>query len=252
MQVVLLAAGMGLRLGHLTRATPKALIALNGQALIDYTLAYLLSNKRVSEVLVVGGFGFDRLESHLTGRYSAFGDRLRLVYNGDFTKGNISTLGAALPYLEEDFLICNVDHLFQQDTWTFILQERPNINLFCDFFRDFEPDEMKVLLDEERKFFDISKKLTNYDCAYVGLTYIPKSDLNHYNEAFNRTCHEIGDEAVVENVLPYLSRLKRNIQIVPFDRFNWYEVDTRQDLAKAEAALSQGEGLNWMGLAPRK
>ncbi|KAB2838977.1 NTP transferase domain-containing protein, partial [bacterium] len=52
MQVVLLAAGMGLRLGHLTRALPKALIRLNGKPLIDYTLPRLLANKRVEEVIV--------------------------------------------------------------------------------------------------------------------------------------------------------------------------------------------------------
>ena len=118
MQVIVLAAGMGLRLGHLTRATPKALIPLNGLPLMDYTLTY-------------------------------------------------------------------------------------------------------------------------YDCAYVGLTYIPGSSLDKYREAFHGIAKEIGDKAVVENVLPQLAKIDSEIQITPFDKHAWHEVDTREDLKKAEAALSQ-------------
>ncbi len=245
MQVVLLAAGMGLRLGHLTRALPKALIRLNGRPLIDYTLPRLLANKRVEEVIVVGGFEFDNLRQHLEEHYSLFGDRLRLVENRQFTRGNLYTMEAALPYLSSSFLLCNVDHVFSEQTWSFILQERAVPSIFCDFLRSLAEDEMKVLLSDQKHLVNMSKTLETFDAGYVGLTYLTADRVELYREALGETAHRVGDKAVVENVLPLLASQGEAIHVVPFDKNVWYEVDTREDLAKAEAALHalESEGL---------
>jgi choline kinase len=239
MQVILLAAGMGLRLGPLTRTTPKAMVPLKGRPLIDHTLPQLLSNKRVSEVLVVGGFEFESLERHLKGNYVSFGDRIRLLRNRDFTKGNLTTAATALPAIEGSFLLCNVDHLYSEATWRFILQERQQVTIFCDFFRDFAADEMKVCLDDSRRLQTMSKQLTEYDAAYVGLTYIPSLEVLAYRQAFQKAADRFGDKAVVEQVLPEMAALGHEIQVVPFDQHRWYEVDTREDLASAERAIDQ-------------
>ncbi|MFO1462584.1 MAG: NTP transferase domain-containing protein [bacterium] len=237
MQVVLLAAGMGLRLGHLTRALPKALIRLNGKPLIDYTLPRLLASKRVEEVIVVGGFEHGNLERHLDEHYSLFGDRLRLVENRQFTRGNLYTMEAALPYLSSSFLVCNVDHVFSEATWAFILQERAAPTIFCDFLRPLAEDEMKVLLDADKRLVNMSKTLESYDAGYVGLTYMTSDRVELYREALAETAQAFGDKAVVENVLPLLASQGEAIRVVSFDKNVWHEVDTREDLAKAEAAL---------------
>lgn len=249
MQIVLLAAGMGLRLGHLTRTTPKALISMGGEPLVDFTLPRLLANKRVSEVIVVGGFEFLSLEAHIKRKYEAFGDRVRVLQNPKFTLGNLYTLEAALPYLEGSFLICNVDHLFQERSWKFILNERDRVSIFCDFFRSFQEDEMKVLLDEEKNLIDISKKLTTYDCAYVGLTYIPGVALDAFKRAFENAQVEFGPKAVVENILPHLARQSQDIQVIPFDKHHWQEVDTKEDLHKAEEIFGHLSEATGYGIA---
>jgi choline kinase len=239
MQIILLAAGMGLRLGPLTRTTPKAMVPLQGMPLIDHTLPHLLSNKRVSEILVVGGFEFEMLEDHLHNNYVPFGDRLRILRNRDFTKGNLSTANAALPSIEGSFLLCNVDHLYSEATWRFILQEREQVTIFCYFFRDFAADEMKVCLDESKRLEAMSKDLTEYDAAYVGLTYVPSLEVPAYRQAFQKASDRFGDRAVVEQVLPEMANLGHEIQVIPFDQHRWYEVDTREDLSKAEAAIDR-------------
>ncbi|HCU26023.1 MAG TPA: hypothetical protein DF383_13480, partial [Deltaproteobacteria bacterium] len=237
MQVVLLAAGMGLRLGHLTRALPKAMIRLNGIPLIDYTLPRLLASKRVEEVLVVGGFEFDNLKAHVNERYSMFGDRLRLVENRHFTRGNLFTMEAALPYLTESFLICNVDHIFSEETWAFILQEREACNIFCDFLRPLAADEMKVLLNADKCLVTMSKTLEHYDAGYVGLTYIPQTKIDLYRDALQEAARVYGEKAVVETILPLLAEQGEAIGVIPFDKNLWHEVDTREDLVKAETQL---------------
>jgi choline kinase len=215
------------------------MVPLHGQPLIDHTLPHLLSNKRVSEVLVVGGFEFENLERHLREKYVPFGDRLRLLKNPDFTKGNLTTALTALPSVEGSFLLCNVDHLYSEATWRFILQEREQVTIFCDFFREFAADEMKVFLDDAKRLQAMSKQLTEYDAAYVGLTYVPALEVSAYRHAFQKAADRFGDKAVVEQVLPEMAAMGHEIQVVPFDKHRWYEVDTREDLALAERALVQ-------------
>lgn len=240
MQVVILAAGMGLRLGHLTRVTPKAMISVNEVVLLDYALSPLLADKRVEEIIVVGGFQYEMIAEHIESRYAAFGDRIRVVQNRDFKLGNLFTLKAALPFLSSSFLICNADHIYSEATWKeSILASRDSVSIFCDFLRQLASDEMKVSLSQpDKKFVAMSKTLQDYDCGYVGLTYVPKNRLEAYRKAVESTLMHFGEKAVVENVLPILaSEQNENIAIVPFDKYRWYEVDTREDLIKAEAAL---------------
>ena len=238
MQVVLLAAGMGLRLGHLTRALPKAMIRLQGKPLIDHTLPRLLANRRVEEVLVVGGFEHATLAEHLESQYAIFGDRLRLVENRQFTKGNLYTMEKALPYLSSSFLVCNVDHVFSESTWSFILQEREGSRIFCDFLRSLAEDEMKVLLSPEKHLLQISKTLEVFDAGYVGLTYVGADKIELYREALAETAAIYGEKAVVENILPIMAGQGEAIGVVPFDKHRWHEIDTREDLSKTEAALA--------------
>jgi choline kinase len=241
MQVVLLAAGMGLRLGHLTQALPKALISVNQQALIDYTLPHLLRHLHVSEVLVVGGFEFENLQQHLNKKYSHFGEKLCLFENPRFRLGNLYTLEKAIPYLNASFLICNVDHIFPATAWDFILQDREKVSVFCDFQRPLLEDEMKVVLDPDRYLLGMAKGLTAYDAGYVGVTFVPQKDLSNYKKYFEKTAKIKGEKAVVEEVLPLMASLGKKIQAIPFDEHVWYEVDNKEDLMRAEIGLKSAE-----------
>ena len=57
MQVVLLAAGLGSRLGALTKDIPKALINVAGKPLMFHALEFA-ARLRPAQILVVGGYGF--------------------------------------------------------------------------------------------------------------------------------------------------------------------------------------------------
>jgi L-glutamine-phosphate cytidylyltransferase len=61
-RAIILAAGGGTRLGHLTASIPKWLLPVGGLPIAAYQLEALL-NAGISEVLVVGGHGYDALRS---------------------------------------------------------------------------------------------------------------------------------------------------------------------------------------------
>lgn len=60
---VILAAGRGSRLGHLTDDKPKCLTVVAGHALLDWMLDALFQ-AGIEHVLIVGGYGYESLESY--------------------------------------------------------------------------------------------------------------------------------------------------------------------------------------------
>ncbi len=236
MQIILLAAGMGLRLGHLTQVLPKAMISVNQVPLIDYTLGPLLANKQVKEVLVVGGFEFRRLQQHVQERYQAFGNRVRILENKNCSWGNLYSVKTALAHIEKSFLICNVDHIYSSKTWNWILETRKDFTVFADLKRPLAVDEMKIVFNEG-KLQKISKTLACYQGGYVGLTYVPSSQVALYKQAVAKVEELSGQKAVAEEVLAYLAE-RENILVEGFDQHRWWEVDTPEDLRKAQEDLA--------------
>ena len=67
MQAVLLAAGLGSRLGSLTEQIPKALISVGGQPLLAYAVRFARA-AGARTITVVGGFGFDLVAAEVARR----------------------------------------------------------------------------------------------------------------------------------------------------------------------------------------
>src|SRR3569623_1645621 len=112
MQVVLLAAGLGSRLGALTERLPKALITVGGETLLARAVNFA-ERLRPSEINVVGGFGFTGVVSEVERLRTQAGATLRLIHNEIFRDGNLISLLAARPHVHEDFLLMNVDHVYR-------------------------------------------------------------------------------------------------------------------------------------------
>ncbi len=67
MKAIILAAGRGKRMRHLTKHQPKALIRVAGRPLLDHIFAAL--PKEVDEVIVVIGYRGDRIREHFGDTY---------------------------------------------------------------------------------------------------------------------------------------------------------------------------------------
>jgi len=236
MKAIVLAAGTGSRLGNLTKDCTKGMVSVRGKKLIDYLLDFL-DLSWLEEVVVVGGFGYQELEEHLLGKKLS---NLKILENKDFLKGNIYTLITGLKEIkEESFLITNVDHIYPSKMFVKMKEGFKGITGMCDFDRSLGADDMKVeLREDQKKIRNISKKLTNFQAGYIGMTYVDSSCLNLYKDALDKALQKYGDKAVVENILQILAEDEKNSpQIFDLSGFGWYEVDDSTDLAKAESGL---------------
>jgi len=233
MKVLILAAGMGNRLGEMTDDLPKALIEVDGIPLIDRILNFA-THPGVDRIGVVGGFFSDMLKEHLSNR------DIDYFTNPHFKDGNIFTLQAATDFLNDSFLMMNVDHIYPKELLDHIINNTSGITAMCDKDRKLVHDDMKVKLTNSEKLMKISKTLSEYDAGYIGMTYCSVEMLNLYKMGIQETIDIYGREACVEWILGHLAANDVNINICDTSGYRWLEVDTPEDLQNAENALLKG------------
>jgi MurNAc alpha-1-phosphate uridylyltransferase len=105
MQCVILAGGLGTRLGALTKTVPKALVPIRGRPFVDYQLDWLARNSVEAVVFCIGYLGAQIVEH--VGDGAAFGLAASYVEDGEALRGTGGALRRALDAgaLAESFLV---------------------------------------------------------------------------------------------------------------------------------------------------
>jgi choline kinase len=248
---IILAAGMGTRLGELSQGKGKALFHVAGRPLISYAIDFM-RELGCSRIFVVGGYMFPRLRELLKN------ETVELRHNQNYEgKGNIFSLLQALPEMQDSFVMMNVDHVYNRALAPVIRSQFHGITAFCDFDRPLGADDMKVLLNSNFKFqisnfnpqseirnlklVKMSKQLTDYHCGYVGMTYVDERELTKYKQAATEVLAARGDQAVVENILAHLAEQEEHIRIGDISGYGWLEIDTPEEFYKAERAILENQ-----------
>ena len=237
MQAIILAAGLGNRLGSLTSDKPKALVQVGGRELILRVMDFL-DHPSVESRTVVAGYKSDVLRKFLAEHRPG----VRVIENPHFTDGSIRSIEAAIPQLAGDTLIMNVDHIYPRRMMKRIAEAEGGICAICDFDRELVADDMKVKLSGDGRLSLISKALADYDAGYIGMTRVSSGDMAAYRAAIGEVRRDEGDASSVERVIGKLASGGHGINICNTSGIRWLEVDTPEDLAHAERILGTDTG----------
>lgn len=114
MQAIILAAGMGKRLGALTQNNTKCMVEVNGVSLIDRTLTQL-SKLLLSRVIIVIGYKGENLRNYVGDEYK--GLKVEYIDNPVYdTTNNIYSLSLAKEELQKDDTLLIESDLIFDDT----------------------------------------------------------------------------------------------------------------------------------------
>ncbi|HET7817290.1 MAG TPA: phosphocholine cytidylyltransferase family protein [Sphingomicrobium sp.] len=158
MKAIILSAGQGSRLGHMTDHRPKCLIEFHGRSLLDRQLDTLAANG-VQEAVVVTGFHDELVETAIAARSG--GPRVRTIFNPFYkVADNLGTLFMAREELEGDCLVWNGDTLVSEALMRRVLANaRGGICVTIDRKDGYDADDMKVVADSDGRLRAIGKRL---------------------------------------------------------------------------------------------
>jgi choline kinase len=231
-QVVLLAAGLGSRLGALTERLPKALIEVCGESLLVHAVRFA-RRLEAKEIVVVGGFGYADVAAEVARQQLP----VTLVENQEYRDGNLVSLLAARPRIHGEFLLMNVDHIYRPDIAPLVARPASEITAFIDVDRKLGDDDMKVSRDAAGRVSAIAKTLTRFDCGYVGMTRVPSAALRRYWDAADAVLAADGRAMHVERILARLAASDERPACRDISGFGWLEVDLPEERARAEAEM---------------
>lgn len=110
MQAVIIAAGRGVRMGELTKNTPKSLLKINGKLIIEYTFASLPAG--VDEVLIVVKYLGDQIGDYLIKNQHS---NCKIIKQSNLS-GTAGALWSAKKFLKtgKKFLVLNGDDIYDR------------------------------------------------------------------------------------------------------------------------------------------
>lgn len=245
MQAVILAAGMGKRLGEYTKDNTKCMVKVNGVTLIDRLLGQL-SGLDLKRVVIVVGYQGDRLMEHIGDRYAGLLN-IEYVHNPIYDRtNNIYSLALTKDkLLEDDTLLIESDLIFDDRMFKLLIDDPyPNLALVAKY-RTWMDGTM-VRIDDDCNIVNfITKKAFKYsDVDYyyktVNIYKFSKEFLTHkYIPFLDAYCSALGNNEYYEQVLRVICMLDNSeLKALPVTDEKWYEIDDAQDLDIAEALFA--------------
>lgn len=247
MQAIILAAGMGKRLGEYTKDNTKCMIKVNGICLIDRMLTQLATHD-ISRVIIVVGYKKNELIQHIGNRYDNL-FKIEYVHNDIYDKtNNIYSLALTKNYmLEEDTLLLESDLIFDDKVLDLIIDNsHPNLALVAKYETWMDGTMVRISEDNDILNF-IPKKSFRYSDIDI---YYKTCNIYKFSREFSSTQYvpfleayskAMGNNEYYEQVLRVLTSLDRSdLKALPINE-KWYEIDDVQDLDIAETMFSSGE-----------
>lgn len=245
MQAIILAAGMGRRLGEFTADNTKCMLEVNGIRLIDRALRQL-NQLDLSRIIIVTGYEGKKLKQHILDNYA--GCPIKFIDNPVYDKtNNIYSLWLAREYMvQDDTLLLESDLIFEDRV---LLAAASSPYPDCALVARYQTwmDGTMVRIDDDCNIVNfIPKKAFKYsdtDQYYktVNIYRFSKDFINnHYLPFLEAYIRVLGENEYYEQVLRVITLIDNaGIRAYDISGMKWYEIDDVQDLRIAEAIFAE-------------
>lgn len=247
MQALMLAAGMGKRLGKYTENATKCMVPVNGKTLIEYAIESLIEAK-IKRLTLVVGYKKEVLKDFLKDKYKEI--EINYIDNDVYdTTNNIYSLYLAKDVLaQDDTILLESDLIFDKNIIKEIIEDKnPNLAVVSPF--ETWMDGTCALIDDQNVIKGIlGKSEFNWDKTNH---YYKTVNIYKFSKEFATTVYmpflkayqtAYGKNEYYETVLKVISFLGNStFKAHSVDGSRWYEIDDPADLAIAETRFSAGK-----------
>ena len=252
MQALMLAAGMGKRLGRYTKNATKCMVPVNGKTLIEYAIEALVKNN-IKKMVIVVGYKSEVLINFINSKFNKEnlnGMEIEFIENKVFDKtNNIYSLYMAKEKLcSDDTILLESDLIFKPEIISKLIESKDDNLAVVSPFESWM-DGTCTLLDEnncitgildkahfnwqETKDYFKTVNIYKFSKEFSKEYYVPF--LEAYQKAF-------GKNEYYEQVLKVLSFLSAStLKGLVVSGEDWYEIDDPADLAIAENRFANGK-----------
>ncbi len=246
MQSIILAAGLGSRLGELTKECTKCMVKINGITLIERMLRQL-DRYGMDRIIIVTGYKGDILKDYV--QNLRINTPVVFVDNSDYRHtNNIYSLWLTREFLEEmDSLVLESDMIFEDRViekmlaidngcGTFVARPRPWMDGSIVKL-DKDNNIIYFVDDEEVKRIDPSYYHKIVSIYKFKKRYVSEKYMTYLNEYVKKN----KDNNLYESLLKVIDLdVEKKIPAEILDEEQWYEINDIQDMDIAESMFADG------------
>lgn len=236
MQALMLAAGMGRRLGKYTEAMTKCMISVGGRTLLERTVD-ALKKAGIQKFVMVVGWEADKLVEFVQNNIHDM--ECEFVYNYDYaTTNNIYSLWLAREYLlRDDTVLLESDLVYDQSVLKCVVDAPENDMVVVAPYEQWMDGTVVTLDDAGNVSEFIAKKDFSFDHAdrYYKTVNIYKFSREfsqrHYLPFLEAYIKAYGVNQYYETVLKVIAHISNTkLHTYVLRDMPWYEIDDAQDL----------------------
>lgn len=244
--VVLLAAGKGVRLGNLTNNLPKCLLPLsNHDTVLDVYLKLFLSVDIVRNICIMGGYAISSISDHLKRNWTNEMERGKILLIGNpiyETTNNIVTFIQSGPFFRSGGILIEADLVCSPEIFLNVIESVSNSPhrsiLVIDESRKDRPDAMRISKHQNGLIDKISKttELSISEGEYLGIAYLTPND----SASAIKICQNLVDQGKTnmfyeEGFATGTSNKQLELYSLSTGSAVWSEIDDVEDYKRAKA-----------------
>tara|TARA_B100001250_G_C19613728_1_gene706177 strand:+ start:11 stop:754 length:744 start_codon:yes stop_codon:yes gene_type:complete len=240
MKAIILAAGIGNRLGKHSNNKPKSLLEFNDKSLLKRHIEILKAHN-IEDIIIVIGFESKMIVEHLDNQQIP----IHYILNERYTEGSILSLECAREILlnESEYLLMDADVLYDKEIITRLINTKIKNCLLLDrnFLDGDEP--VKICVDENGNINEFGKIIPdehkyNFHGESVGFF--------KFDNSIGRILVSIIDDYILKNgsEKPYEEVIRDSLLKSP-EKFGfediteipWIEIDFPEDIERARKTI---------------
>ena len=226
-QSIILAAGLGSRLKEITKVTPKSLIEINEQPILERNIEFMI-DAGIEKIIIVLGYMKDKF-LYLKEKYPQI--KIEFVFNDKYKEYNtIYSMYLVKEYFNHDSFVTTADIYLKSNLFLKYHEEDYSFYLLRDK-KQFEKEEWTANLSDDHRIIDVNKHSYSGH-AYTGISFWKKDDLKILKrklEEVKWSSNDIKQAYWDELMIDELSNINLKSKILE-DNSEIYEVDDMQDL----------------------